>query len=70
MVRMCIRELRIPFEWLQFDFESFESFSDGSNLHSNASNPFRMVRIFIRMLLISFEWFEFDFESLKSLSNS
>ena len=81
MVRICIRMLRIPFEWFEFAFECFESLSKGSNLHSNASNPFRIVRICIRMLLITgmvriwirtlripFEWFEFAFEHFESLS--
>ena len=61
--------LRIPFELLEFAFEAFESLSNGSNLHSNASNPFRMVRICIRMLRIPFKWFEFAFECFESLSN-
>ena len=30
--------LRIPVEWLEFEFECFESLSNGSNLHSNASS--------------------------------
>ena len=77
--------LRIPFEWFEFAFafESFESLLDGSNLHSNAMNPFRkcsnsqlntlnpfrMVRISIGMLRIPFEWLEFAFECFESLSN-
>jgi len=69
MVRICIRMLRIPFEWFEFAFECFESFSKGSNLHSNASNPFRMVRICIRMLRIRFKWLEFAFECFESVSN-
>ena len=52
MVRICIRILEIPFEWLEFELESLE-------LLSNASNPFRTVRICIQMLRIPFEWFEF-----------
>ena len=47
LFRICIRMLQIPFEWFEFGFESFESLSNDSNLHSNASNPFRMVRISI-----------------------
>ena len=43
---------RIPFDWFEFAFECFESLSKGLNLHSNASNPFRMVQICIRMLRI------------------
>ena len=87
---MCIRMLRKGFEcfesrsnasnpfheWLEFDFECFESLSIGLNLDSNASNPFLMVRIWIRMLQILFEWFEvgfewleFGFERFESLSN-
>ena len=72
MDRICIRMLRIPFEWLefaleffqflQFPFECFESHLKGSNLDSNASNPFRMVLICNRMLQIPFEWVEFAFE--------
>ena len=50
MIRSWIQKLRIPFEWFEFGFESFESFSNGSDLHSNASNPFRMIRIYIRLL--------------------
>ena len=61
--------LRIPFEWLEFAFECFGSLSSGSNLHSNASNPFRMVRICIRMLRIPLECFKFAFECFESLSN-
>ena len=47
MVTICIRMLRNPFEWFEFAFKCFESLSNGSNLYSNASNPFRMVRICI-----------------------
>ena len=61
--------LRIPFEWFKFEFECFESFLNGSNLHLNALNLFRMVRICIRMIRISFEGFKFEFECFKSLSN-
>ena len=71
-----IRMLRNPFEcfefWFEFAFECFEyicirmhsneSLSNGSNLHLNASKPFRMVRICIWMLRIPFEWLEFAFE--------
>ena len=38
---------------LRMSFEGFEFGSNGYNLHSNASNPFRYVRICIRMLQIS-----------------
>ena len=55
MVQISIRKLLIPFEWLEFAFECFETLSNGSNLHSNASNPVRMIRICIRMLRILFE---------------
>ena len=55
MIQMCIRMLQIPFEWFEFCFENFESISNGSNLHSNASNPL--------------EWFECAFEWFESLSN-
>ena len=61
--------LQITFEWVEFGLERFESLSNGSNLHSNASNLFRMVRIWIRVLQIPFESFEFAFECFKSLLN-
>ena len=61
--------LRIPLEWFEFAFEYFESLSSGSNLHSNALNPFEVVRIWIQMLRMPFEWLEFRFECLKSLSS-
>ena len=64
MVRICIRMLRIAFKWFEFGFEFFEYFSNGSNLHSNASNPFRMV-----LLRIPFKWLEFGFKCFESLSN-
>ena len=48
--------LRILFEWLEFAFKFFESFSNVSNLDLNTSNPFRMVRIWIPILQIPFEW--------------
>ena len=57
-----VRGVRIWFEW-------FESILNGSNLHSNASNPFRVVKICIWMLKTLFEWFEFAFECFESLSN-
>ena len=53
----------MPFE---FALEWFKSLSNGSNLHSNGSNPLQVVRICIRMLQITFEWFEFGFECFKS----
>ena len=49
-------QLKMWLEWLEFAFERFESFS---NLHSNASNHFRMVRICIWMLWMPFERLEF-----------
>ena len=61
--------LRIPFEWFEFEFECFQSLSNGSNLNFNASNPFRMVRIRIRMLPIPFEWLEFELECFEYLSS-
>ena len=67
MVRICIRMLQIPFEWLEFAFECSESLSNSLKLHSNASNPFRVVQISIR---IPFEWFEFAFECFESGSNA
>ena len=54
--------LRILFEWFEFPFECFKSLLNGFNVHSNASNPFRIVRI-------PFEWFEFPFECFEYLSN-
>ena len=81
-VKICIRMLKIWFEWSLFAFECFKSLSNfqiyirmllilsnGSNLHSNASNAFRKIRIYIQMFQIPFEWLEFTFESFKSLSN-
>ena len=41
----------------------------GSNLHSSASNPFRVVRICIGTLRIPVEWLEFAFECFESFSN-
>ena len=40
--------LRIPLEWYEFAFECFEFLSNGLNLRSNASNPFRIFRICIK----------------------
>ena len=62
--------LRIPFEWLEFAFQRFQSLSNGSNLNSNASNFFQMVRICIRTLRIPFEWLEFQLECFELLSNA
>ena len=61
--------VRIWFRMLRIIFECFEFFSNDSNLHSNALNPFWMVRICIWMLRIPFEWLEFAFECFESLSN-
>ena len=55
MVRICIRMLQICFERCKFAFECFDSLSKSLNLHTNASNAFRMDRICIRMLWI---WFK------------
>ena len=52
MVQIYNRMLRITFEWLEFGFECFESLSNGSNLHSNASKWL--------------EWLDFPFESLSN----
>ena len=73
--RICIWMVRISFEWFIFAFEWFEFLLtwNGSNLHSNASNPFQMIgicirmhrrriRICSRMLRIKFEWLEFAFK--------
>ena len=43
MVRICIQMLVIPFELFEYAFYCFESLSNGSNLHSNASNPFEWL---------------------------
>ena len=51
---------------LRILFECFESLLNGSNFHSNVSNPFRMIQISIR---IPFEWFEFAFECFESILN-
>ena len=61
--------LRIPFKWLEFAFECFESLSKGYNLQWNDSNLFRMVRSWILKIRIAFEWFEFGFESFECFSN-
>ena len=37
--------LRIQLKWFEFQIEFFEYLSNGSNLDSNASNPFRIVRL-------------------------
>ena len=63
MIRIWVRMLRIPFKWFEFAFKRMESrlkcskwirmlrtLSNGSNFHSNDSNPFRMIRISITML--------------------
>ena len=50
-VWICVR---MPFEWLEFAIECFESLSNGLNLHSNAS---RMFWICISVLWIPFECF-------------
>ena len=59
MVRISIWMLwisfEVAFEWLEslfnvkIAFKCFETRSNGSNLHLNASNPFWMVRICIRV---------------------
>ena len=69
MVRIWIRMIRIPFEWFEFGFESFESLLNGVNFDLDVSNPIPIVRICIRMFRISFEGLEFAFECLKFGSN-
>ena len=59
LVQICVRLF-----WI-----SFESLSNGSNLHSIASKLFRMLRICIRMVRIPFEWFECTFDCFESRSN-
>ena len=66
---MWFRNIRNPVESLEFEFENFEALSNGSNLHSNASNPFQVVRICIRMPRMPFERIEIGFQNFKSLSN-
>ena len=55
MVQIGIRQVRIRFEWLEFAFCCFECHSNGSTLHSNASNLVQMVRIGIGMVRIPFD---------------
>ena len=78
MVRICVQMFLIicsnlhsnsHFEWFEFVLECFESRSNGSNLHSNGSNPVRIVWICIRMVRIPFEWFKFPFGCFNSRSN-
>ena len=57
---------RNPFERFEIGFESLESLSNGLNLETNASNPFRMAQICIGMVLIPLKC---GFESFKSLLN-
>ena len=57
------------FRGFKFAFKCFESLSSGSNLHSNASNAFRVVRICIRLLGIPFKQFEYAFECFECLAN-
>ena len=59
----------MSFKWFEFGFEYLESLSNGSNLHSYASNLIRMVQICLRMLRILFEWFKFGFKQLEYLLN-
>ena len=77
VVQSWLRILQIPFEWFEFEFESFKSHSNGSYLHSNASNPIRIVgiclhsngQICIRMVWNPFKWFEFGLEWFESRSS-
>ena len=69
MVGICIRVLRILFEWLELAFECFECCSNGWNWQSNASNAIRLFASGTRMLQILFEWLELAFECLESCSN-
>ena len=62
MIQICVRMVRISFEWFKFAFKPFEC-------RSNGYNPFQMVRICFGLCRISFEWLEFAFEWLESLSN-
>ena len=38
MVPICIKMVIIPFQWLEYELECFNSHSKGSNFHSNASS--------------------------------
>ena len=66
MVEICIRMLRISFEWFKFGFERLESLWNILNLHLNDSNPFWMVRTWFRMVRIPFKWFEYAFKCFQS----
>ena len=73
-IKIHIQTLKVWFEWFEFGLECFESLSNGLNLHSNASNLYRMVGI--RSFKFSpefafecFKLFEFVFERLKFGSN-
>ena len=70
MVQICIRMFQIWFQWLVFGFECFESISNGLNLDSNASNPFRILRVPFEWLDFGFECFELAFECFECLWNS
>ena len=48
------RMLQIPFEKFEFAFVCFKPHSNGSNLHSNASNPFQMGRIEFALECVEF----------------
>ena len=65
--------VRVPFQWFELAFECFKSCLNGSNLHSNGSNPSQYmhlnasnfvgrVGICIRMVQIPFDWFKFAFK--------
>ena len=69
MVGIGIWMPRIPFEWLEFAFEFFESCLNGWNLHPNDLNPVQMVGIGIWVLRILLKWLELAFECFESHSN-
>ena len=69
MVGIGIPVLRIPFEWLEYAFEWFESRSNGWNWHSNASIPDRRVGIGILIIRTPFNWMELAFECFECCSN-
>ena len=61
-VRICIRIVRIPFEWSEFAVSNFVRMVQICCLESLLN-----VRICIQMLRISLKWFEFAFKWFKCL---
>ena len=54
---------RIPFERFEIGFESLEFLSNGLNLETIASNPFRIAQICSGMFRIPLKLFECGFET-------